>query len=123
MVNAFEAIYEKAIAEQKQYPSQMFPNVEGMAFNDCINKTFTLKDAKITTGKKKNKNDEWVDTEKVHLLVTTDDGTDRVLIIGAYRIVTTFKKLIKDNDLGAFVGSKIQIYQIGPLEGYMIRTV
>ena len=72
-------------------------------------------------GKTKNDKGEFVDKENIHILLEID-GTEKVLITGAYRIVTTFKYLINKNDIGAIVGTPAIIYQVSPKEGYNIRT-
>lgn len=120
MSDIFESIYNKAVDEQKKYPSDKYPTVEGIRLEQIINRKFTVKDARLGVGKAKNNDGEFVDKENIHILLDID-GTEKVLITGAYRIVTTFKYLINKNDIGAVVGTNAVIYQVSPKEGYNIR--
>lgn len=121
MADIFENIYKKAVDEQKKFPSDKYPTVEGIRLEQIINRIFTIKDARMGMGKTKNDKGEYVDKENIHILLEID-GTEKVLITGAYRIVTTFKYLINKNDMGAIVGTPAIIYQVSPKEGYNIIT-
>lgn len=121
MADIFESIYTKAVDEQKKFPSDKFPTVEGIRLEQIINRKFTVKDARMGMGKTKNDKGEFVDKENIHILLDID-GTEKVLITGAYRIVTTFKYLISKNDMGAIIGTNAVIYQVSPKEGYNIRS-
>lgn len=121
MADIFENIYTKAVDEQKKFPSDKYPTIEGIRLEQIINRRFTIKDARMGMGKTKNDKGEFVDKENIHILLEID-GTEKVLITGAYRIVITFKYLINKNDIGAIVGTSAIIYQVSPKEGYNIRT-
>lgn len=122
MADIFENIYNKAVDEQKKYPSDKFPTVEGIRLEQIINRQFVIKDARMGTVKAKNNDGVLVDKETVHILIEID-GTNKVFITGAYRIVTSFRYLIGKDDIGAIIGTNAMVYQIGAKEGYNIKTV